>query len=65
MTSQPSLQDSGFNPSSEIKIELESLDKFDECFLKVFKCDSKLFDNIKIFGCNRFVEKDGMKLSFR
>ena len=48
-----------------VKIELASLDKYDERFPKVLKGDPDLFDDIKKFGWDKFVEKDGMNLSFK
>ena len=54
-------------PEKELlkKLELVELQKYDSRFPRIMKGDPNLFDDIKHFGWDNFVEKDGMQLSFK
>ena len=54
-------------PEKELlqKLELVELQKYDSRFPRIMKGDPNLFDDIKRFGWDNFVEKDDMQLSFK
>ena len=56
---------SGLEKELLLKLELAELQKYYSRFPRVMKGDPNFFDDIKHFGCDNFIEKDGMQLSFK